>query len=280
MKYISNHCCYIGEGPIWNDQERLLYHVNGGTKEILKIDLEKKSFSVQIAPENVASIGFTADNRMIISTDKVIGIQIFRDISPLYGENNRIFHANDGKVGPDGCFYVGTQSEKRMKLSNKIDGKLYRIDTKGNVKVLLDGLILSNGMDWNMAENKFYHTDSDTKTIKEYEFDYVAGEIAYTGRSVYLKGVDGFTIDQNDVIWATVWGGGAVAAIDTNTMKITDCIDIPTRIPASCCFCGNDMEYLAVVTAQFGSNPIDDPLAGYTFLHKMNTPGRRAYRFG
>ena len=40
------------------------------------------------------------------------------------------------------------------------------------------------------------------------------------------------------------------------------------------------MEYLAVVTARFGIDPGDDPLAGCTFLKRTATPGRAPYRFG
>ena len=78
-----------------------------------------------------------------------------------------ILYANDMKVGPDGRIYVGTQSSKRYGVSDKIDGKLYSIDSSGEVRVLLDGLILSNGLEWSMDEKRFYHTDSDTHMIKE-----------------------------------------------------------------------------------------------------------------
>jgi len=130
-----------------------------------------------------------------------------------------------------------------------------------------------------MAENKFYHTDSATHTICEYEFNKATGRILSTGRSLYLKGVDGLTIDQNDVIWAACWGKSAITAIDTDTMKIIDTLSVPTAIPASCCFCGNDMEYLAIVTAKYNLDINNEPLAGFAFITSMKTPGRVPYRF-
>lgn len=102
-------------------------------------------------------------------------------------------------------------------ISEKLDGKLYSIDASGNVTVLLDGMSLSNGMEWSADESLFYHTDSDTSIIREYDFDPVHGKIVFTGRQIAIPGADGFTIDIN---------------------------------------------------------------AGYTFLHKTNTRGRKPYLFG
>ena len=59
-------------------------------------------------------------------------------------------------------------------MSDKTDGKLYSIDKHGNVRVLLDGLILSNGLDWSADGKYFYHTDSGTKLD-----EWMPGEILY-----------------------------------------------------------------------------------------------------
>ena len=50
------------------------------------------------------------------------------------------------------------------------------IDKDGNVRVLLDNLNLSNGLEWSVSEKRFYHTDSGTELIKEYDFDKVSTE--------------------------------------------------------------------------------------------------------
>ena len=95
------------------------------------------------------------------------------------------------KAGPDGRIYVGTQSGKRAGISDEVDGKLYSIEKGGKVRVLLDGLRLSNGLDWSIDEKYFYHTDSDTNIIKEYAFDGKAGSIEFTGKTDYDIIIDG-----------------------------------------------------------------------------------------
>ena len=281
MEIISNRKCYIGEGPIWNERENALYQVNAGKNEIIRVDFVDRHVDHFALDRDISSLCFTNDNQIIGVSERNVGyILNLKNSAPVFNGICSVFYGNDAKCGPDGRFYVGTQSRKRLKISDDIDGKLYQIDTNGSIRTLLDGLILSNGMDWNMREDRFYHTDSDTKTIKEYEFDKKSGDISFTGRSVYLPGVDGFTIDQNDVIWAACWGKGIVAAVDTHEMKIVDGLAVPTKIPVSCGFCGKNMEYLAITSAGLDREDASDSLAGFTFFVKMDVPGRAPYRFG
>lgn len=279
MEVLLNKNCSIGEGPIWNEAENRLYHVNAfGGNEICSIDIESGEHKVRKLPFAVSAIGFSKKGEMLVSCAD--GAYILNDDdsrSPLYDtEKVKIRFGNDAKVGPDGKFYIGTQSSKRKGVGEEIDGKLYSIDKDGNVKILLDGLILSNGFEWSMDETMFYHTDSDTHTIREYTFDKECGEIAFTGRQTEVHGVDGFTIDENDMIYAACWGKGYVAVIDTKDLQVKRYISVPARIPASCCFAGEDMKSLVVVT----SNLSGEENGGFTFIEKMDICGRKPYLFG
>lgn len=283
MEIISNKHCIIGEGPIWNEFNHKLYQVNGfGPNEILEIDIKTKDVKTRKLSFGVPAIAFSKKGEMLISC--LDGAFILNDDdtrTPLYDrEKYEIKYGNDAKVGPDGRFYIGTQSSKRKGTGNEIDGKLYSIDKNGEVKVLLDGLILSNGFDWSMDEKRFYHTDSDTGIIKEYSFDKEKGAISFTGRQVKVPGVDGFTIDRNDFLYVACWGQGRIAVVDTVGMQIKKYIDVPARIPASCGFVGEDMENLVVVTATLGTDLGKDENAGYTFICCVETKGRKPYLFG
>ena len=283
MDTISKHRCIIGEGPIWNEFNNKLYHVNGfGANEICSIDLKTKEFIVRKLDFGVSAMAFTKKGEMIISCKD--GAFILNDddtCTPLYDRSKyEIKYGNDAKVGPDGSFYIGTQSAKRKGVGDEIDGKLYSIDKNGIVKVLLDGLILSNGFDWSMDEKRLYHTDSDTGIIKEYDFDKEKGTIRFTGRQVNVRGVDGFTIDKNDFLYVACWGQGHIAIIDTADMQVKEYIEVPAKIPASCGFAGENMESLVVVTASLGIDVEKDVSAGFTFMKKMNVSGRKPYLFG
>ncbi len=279
MEHIEKRCI-IGEGPIWNEKEQLLYYVNGFGKEICSFDPITKE--VRTRAVAAAAIAFSRDGRMILScSDGVFFLEDDDSLTPLYyTEEYRILYANDMKVGPDGCIYVGTQSERRMGVSDKVNGRLYRITPGGEVTVLLDGLILSNGLAWSGDETRFYHTDSDTKIVKEYAFDKQTGSITYTGRELFVPGVDGFTMDKKDRLLVGAWGFGHIAIVDTKTMTLCNPLPLPVRIPTSCNFCGSDLQTLAITTASYRADLSKDPLAGFLFLLPMETGGKEPYLFG
>lgn len=272
--------CVIGESPIWNDIENILYFTNGFGKELCRYDIATGKTTLVPLKKDCAAIAFGKSNRLIVSReDGVFALNKDGSTSPVYDcSKYEIKYANDMKAGPDGRLYVGTQSEKRLGISDNVNGKLYSIDKFGSVKVLLDGLRLSNGMDWSFDEKFFYHTDSDTGIIKEYKFD--DGNISFSGRQIEVPGVDGFTVGRNNKLYIACWGQGHIAVADTKTLKIEEYLKMPCANPASCCFCGKDMSFLAVTTASYDTDISKDINAGFTILLKTDTEGRKPYLFG
>lgn len=282
MKILSQKRCIIGEGPIFCEFDGLLYHVNAYANEICCIDIKTQATTVRSLNFGTAAIAFTKNGDMLISCEDG-AYHLHKDGSrePLYDRARyKIQYGNDAKVGPDGKFYVGTQSSKRKKAGDALDGKLFSIDKHGEVRVLLDGLSLSNGFEWSWDESRFYHTDSDTGIIKEYLFDREGGSLSPTGREVLVPGVDGFTIDKNDRLYVACWGRGHVAVVDTADMQIKQYLPVPAAIPASCCFAGEEMDRLVVVTASRNAKSENDENAGFTFICNPGTRGRKPYLFG
>ncbi len=282
MKIIRNKRCLIGEGPIWNNKQKKLYFTNGLGNELCIYDIYKDKLQVRKLKANCAAFCFDKKDQLIVSrADGVFILNNDDTVTEIYNTKKyKIQNANDMKVGPDGRIYVGTQSEKRLGISNQTDGKLYSIDKNGNVTVLLDNLSLSNGLDWSSDEKYFYHTDSDTSIIKEYTFDKINGNIEFTGREIKCNGVDGFTVAKNGDIYVACWGWNVVSVIDTQKMQIKGTIKMPTPIVASCCFCGENMDILAVTTSSLGVDIEKEVNAGYTFLIRTDTCGKLPYIFG
>ena len=285
FKVLDNKRCNLGEGPIWNAREEKLYYTNGyGANELCIYDFATDGLTVRKLPLAAAAYAFDTQNRLLISHAE--GVHILNDddtLTPIYDNSlYKIEFANDMKVGPDGAIYVGTQSRKRKKLSDDIDGKLYIISPEGEVRVLLDGLLLSNGMEWSLDEKMLYHTDSDTGIIKEYLFDKKTGNVEFTGREARVPGVDGFTIGEDGCLYVGCWGRGHVAVVDTETMQIAEEIKIPAKVPSSCGFCGENMDILAITTVSDScfTNVEADENAGFTLLLKTETGGRVPYLFG
>lgn len=283
MKILKDTRCIIGEGPIWNQKEKCLYFTNGGGGNAICIyDPKTENVQVRSLPFGVAAFAFNKENRLLVS--HAGGVHILgedNELIEVYDSSKyEIRFANDMKVGPNGAIYVGTQSEKRKGISDRIDGKLYRISPSGEVKLLLDGLRLSNGMEWSLDEKRFYHTDSDTRLIKEYDFDQCTGDIAFTGRQIEVRGVDGFTIGSDGCLYVGCWGQGHIAVVDTKDMKLVRTIKMPAQIPASCGFFGENMNRLAITTASMGADLSEDPNAGFLVVEETDVCGRAPYVFG
>lgn len=280
-KISSDKKCNIGEGPIWNEKEQLMYFVNGFDDEICTLDIDTGEVIARKVDVGVAAIAFTKDYRMIVSRPDGVFILNEDDTTEKLYDTDKydIRYANDMKVGPDGRIYVGTQCTKRLGLSDKIDGKLVSIDRNGCVRTLLEGLVLSNGLEWSPDKERFYHTDSETKIIREYDFDIKSGDISFTGREVNVFGADGFTVDKDGYIYAASWGGYRIHIIDPRSFQIVDMIEMPARATASCGFGGDDMKTLVAVTASYYIKPEVDPNAGFIFTEKREVGGIKPYLF-
>ena len=283
MEIICDRRCIIGEGPLWNERDDRVYFVNGYENEVLSVDIETKELFIKKLPAphtGVAAVAFGKNGDLILSRDNGVFILRGEEYIPLYDtEKYQLHRCNDMKVGPDGRIYVGTLSEKKCGISDRVDGKLYSIDKDGNVRELLDGICVSNGMAWSGDGKRYYYTDSETKIIKEYDFDKESGDITFTGREIYVAGVDGFTIDENDRLFAACWGKGHVAVVDTDKMEIIRYIDVPAKIPASCNFAGALLDRLVVVSATWGIPEDKWVNDGKTFITNPGTRGQLPFLF-
>ena len=282
MRVLTEKRCYIGEGPIWNEREERLYFTNGKFREICIYDFKTEAVTVQTTPAWASAIAFDGQNRLILSHVKGVHVWDEKDtLLPLYDEEKyKIKHAGDMKVGPDGALYVGAISEKFLGISDKVDGKLYRISQDGEVRILLDGLLLPNGLDWSIDERKFYHVDTGTALLKEYNFDKKTGKITFSGRQLTLEGADGLTIAQDGCLYVSCAWKKYIAVVDGNTFTIKDYIVFTDTFPMSCGFCGKDMDRLAVTTASDTADITQDKKAGFTHCIPMLIKGRVPYRFG
>ena len=283
MEILTQKRAIIGEGPIYNDVEQKLYFTNGLESEILIYDFNSDTLTVKKTPCGVSAMAFDNKNRLIVATQN--GVFILNNdnsLTEIYDTKKyQIKKCNDLKVAPNGDIFVGTTSTIR-KAQNKseLDGKLYRISKDGVVSVLLDHLSLSNGLDWSVDETKFYHTDSDTCIIKEYNYDKVSGSITPTNRQVEVHGVDGFTISEDGYLYIGCWGHDHVIIVDTATLKIVKRLTLSKTITTSCAFCGKNLDVLAVTTTNLNVSLSEYKNAGFTHLIKLGAKGRKPYRFG
>lgn len=168
--------CSVAESPVWDAAARrvLFCDINGKRINALSIDSgERETWDF---PEVVGSFGLCRSGRLVVAqrhhvvvfdpkTGVLTGLTAKVDEPPT----NRL---NDGKVGPDGAFWVGSMDENspRQKVA-----ALYRVTADGEITKQQDGIAVSNGLAWSPDDRTMYHSDSTAGVIEAWDFDPVTG---------------------------------------------------------------------------------------------------------
>ncbi|RFC68920.1 MULTISPECIES: SMP-30/gluconolactonase/LRE family protein [Mesorhizobium] len=238
----------IGEGPVWDEQRGVLWFVDILAPALFSYDPAQGRVQRFDMPDLVTSVGVTIDGRLILSLrtsvqffDPLNGsLELF--VSPDMGDPlNRL---NDGKVGPDGCFWVGSMHDKRPA---KPTGALYRITPAGKCSVILQGIHVSNGLAWAPDGRTMYHADSRGPFIKKYDFDPTTGAmsnariIAEPDESTGLP--DGAAVDCDGNYWSAGVTSGRLNVFSPNGDLLRK-IAVPMAAPTMPCFGGADLRTL------------------------------------
>jgi sugar lactone lactonase YvrE len=160
---------------------------------------------------------------------------------------------NDGRFDPIGRFIVGTKSEKDYFVEESIvKGKLFSFHN-GVSKVLLNDLLISNGIGFSHNGDKMYFIDTPTNKVAQYKYNLENGDILFEKYIIEIDGIgypDGMCVDLDGNIWVAEWEGGRVRKWNINTGKVLDEIELPCSRVTSCCLGGENMDELFITTAK------------------------------
>jgi sugar lactone lactonase YvrE len=172
-------------------------------------------------------------------------------------ESNEELRYNDGRFDPVGRFLVGTKSEKDFFLEKEVvKGKLFSY-YNGVSKILLNDLLISNGIGFSHNGEKMYFIDTPTKKVAQYKYDLNTGDIEFEKYIVDIDGnglPDGMCVDTDGNIWVAEWEGGRVRKWDVNVGKVLDEITLPCPRVTSCCLGGENLDELFITTAKSENN--------------------------
>ena len=275
-KIIDSRNSIVGESPIWDERTARLYTIDIQGKCIRTMDWNTGIITQIDLPQQVGCIALTEDGRLLAAMED--GIYLVEENSAVRKVSGevQIFgrRFNDGKVGPDGRFYVGTTDVKG-------EGAFYRMDHDGSMTLLFDHVGVSNGLAWSADGKTMYYCDSNTKRIEAFDFCCETGTLS-NRRTVlempFETGIfDGMTIDAEDQLWVAVWDGACILRVDPDEQTILEQIDLPVSRTACCAFAGESLDQLVVTSAAYQRK--EEPLAGNTFVMPISATGLAGYRF-
>lgn len=265
--------CDTGENPLWHPFEARVYWVDipagrlyrhtvaTGTTEVFEIGTEVGGFTIQ--PDG-ALLLFMAKGAVALWSDG----KLQRIIEGIPEERDSRF--NDVIADPQGRVFCGTMS------SPTHPGRLYRLDTDRKITPVLEGVGTSNGMGFTARCKRFYHTDSRTHEIRNYDYDMLTGAIS--NPKVFVKvsdpaGVpDGLTVDADGCVWSARWDGACLVRYDPAGQELLR-IDFPAKKVSSLTFGGKDYTDMFVTTAGGNERDANGPAAGSLFHLNLGIKG-------
>ncbi|WP_428640944.1 SMP-30/gluconolactonase/LRE family protein, partial [Roseibium sp.] len=166
---LLNTTYQLAECPTWDDRKNRLLWTDIQGRSIQSMDWDSREIVSWQFDNEVGSFGLTEDDRLVVAVwDKILLFDPETGSSELLAEvqaDEPRTRLNDGKVGPDGAFWVGTMDTSSPR--EPIAG-LYRVDGSGEVAEIRDELQCSNGLAWTPDGAYMYHSDTSPGWIECY----------------------------------------------------------------------------------------------------------------
>jgi sugar lactone lactonase YvrE len=232
--------CGVAESPVWDAANRKLLFCDIGGKKINALSVDTGTRETWDLPEVVGSFGLARSGRLVVALRHRVVLfdpatKAIADLTPAVVEptTNRL---NDGKVGPDGAFWVGSMDENSPRQPL---GALYRVTADGKIEKKSEGYAVSNGLAWSPDGRVMYHSDSTSAMIEAWDFDPSTGDM--TNHRVVAKLTnedgrpDGAATDSEGNYWSAGPSAGCINCFSPAGKLLTK-LPFPVPGPTMPCF--------------------------------------------
>ncbi|OKP93527.1 SMP-30/gluconolactonase/LRE family protein [Paenibacillus sp. P46E] len=282
---VLNAQAELGEGAHWDPEAGKLLWVNIEGKQLRIVDSRTQNEKIYTFTQMISAAVPSVDGGWAVALQD--GIYKFQEdgslelLAAVEKElaGNRL---NDAKCDSKGRLWFGS-----MSMEDKRDaGSLYVMEPEGEVRKVLSGIGISNGMAWDDSRGLMYYIDTLTRGVDVMDYDLQNGTV--TGRRTVVQfpegagGPDGMTIDSEGMIWVAHWNGNCVSRWNPHTGEQIGKIEVPVPFVTSCAFGGEHLDELYITTARVGMSAEELqrwPLAGGLFKADAGVKGVKGNRF-
>jgi len=261
---VTDPVAFHGEGPVWSERWGVLRWVDMLAGDVLSLTADGA-----IDRRHVGGVAAAVRPRRrggaVIGVERGFALEDADGTLTHLGElwTDDSVRLNEGGCDPDGRFYCGSMAYDQRPGA----GALYRLDPDGSVRVVLEGVTISNGLEWSPDGSLAYYNDTATHRIDVFDYD---GETGLTGRRPFVdlsaeaENPDGLTVDEQGGVWVALYDGGAVRRYAPDGV-LEEVVEVPTRKVTACTFGGPRLDQLFITTSREGLEPGVDALAGSLF---------------
>jgi sugar lactone lactonase YvrE len=269
--------CGVAESPVWDAVNRRLLFCDINGKKINALSVDTGARQTWDLPEVVGSFGLCRSGRLVVALRHRVVLfdpktQAIADLTQAVVEpvTNRL---NDGKVGPDGAFWVGTMDENSPRQPL---GALYRVTADGRIEKKSEGYAVSNGLAWSPDGRIMYHSDSTSAIIEAWDFDPVTG--GQSNHRVIAKLTseagrpDGAAMDMDGNYWSAGPSAGCINCF-SSAGQLLKKLPFPVPGPTMPCF-ADDFMYVTSLREGKSSETLQQyPTLGGLFRISAPTVG-------
>ncbi|HEX6927546.1 MAG TPA: SMP-30/gluconolactonase/LRE family protein [Longimicrobiaceae bacterium] len=279
VEQLTDPIAYHAEGPVWSARWGGLRWVDMLAGDVLSL---RDDGSVE--RRHVGKVAAVVRPRLsggaVIATERGFLLEEpDSDLRPLPDVwTDPGMRMNEGGCDPDGRFYCGSMGYDRTPGV----ASLYRLDPDHSVHRVLDGITISNGLDWTPDGSRAYYVDTMTHRIDLFDYDREHGlhnRRPFVDMSAEGLFPDGLTVDVEGGVWVALANGGAVRRY-TAEGRLDEVIEVPARKVTACTFGGPRLDQLFITTSREDLEPGEDPLAGslfYVEVGPIGVPTREFY---
>jgi sugar lactone lactonase YvrE len=269
--------CELGEAPVWDHRSEDLVWV-----DILSAELHSWSPATRRhrvlyrAEQPIGTVALHPDGYLVAAGTSILVWRPdgpVRTLAVVTGELPE-HRFNDGAVDPQGRFLVGTVGP----TEDTPTGRLHRLEHDGSTTVLLDGLTLSNGIDFTADGRTMYLIDSPTRSVQVFDYGDVLSPRGTLASTEGDELPDGLCLDADDHLWVAYFEGHRVVRY-TPDGRLDLVVELPVSQVTSCCFGDATLDTLYISTARENFSPqrrADEPTAGGIFRVRTGHKGRPA----
>ncbi|HET9773143.1 MAG TPA: SMP-30/gluconolactonase/LRE family protein [Acidimicrobiia bacterium] len=275
---VTDPVAYHGEGPVWSPLWGGLRWVDMLAGDVLSLDPDGR-----IERRHVGTVAAAVRPRR--SGGAVLGVErgfaledpsgAITTLDPLW-LHDRV-RMNEGACDPDGRFYCGSMGYDRQPGA----GSVYRLDPDGSVRAVVEGVTISNGLDWSPDGSLAYYNDTETYRVDVFDYDTDSG---LTARRPFVTidpddgRPDGLTVDAEGGVWVALNLGGAVRRYGSDG-ALEAVVELPVRKVTACTFGGERLNELYITTSREGLAPDEEPAAGSLFRADVGVVGQPVREF-
>lgn len=279
----------VGESPVYDERLDALYQCDIAAMTVHRFPLSDRAPSVWSFPSEVGSIGLAESGRLVVALRHAVVLfdpadgssRPIAEIEANLGSTTRL---NDGKVGPDGAFWIGSMDERPRPVSNP-QGALYRVTADGKVEQKVTGLFTSNGLAFAPDGRAMFHSDSYGRWVDRWDLDPATGAIANRKRIVTQTEEggrpDGGATDREGYYWSAGVSAQCLNRYAPDGTLVAK-YPVPVAAPTMPCFAGPGLRRLFLTSLRNGRP--DEllaryPLSGATLVADAPVSGSPVSRF-